>query len=812
MNKIISFILVFLISFNTIAVTCDPAIEKQIISLGVSLNNVETVYKCCGTEEKPGPYLADRKKTLSYKACVSHFKQGVPEDIEYSADFGGFECIGALLVQAWESLKRNYSELIETATHPLETAAEIAEFGKILLTEEGRSKIYNLIAQSIQDEAREFYSCLTNEERAEETCKAAGAFVANFVPPYLVIKKLISGVKYGHQVLKLRKEKKAQEIKLTLAAEEAKKLGELERRMGPAFKGLSDAKKAALLKVNDPAGFKERSLKDLQQRVKALDEAGLTEDEIVKGLDPKYYLFTTEIKKAKFLESIAPLENPKLAKAKVTFQLESTSGDLNFPGENNLGIEILEVDGKKVFAKSVAEENDPLYHLKSFGHEAEMAKELSDLGVGPKFFGVFQGSDKKYRIATEYVDGYAVHFGFTDQLKASASYYDNLDPRVIKDMREKTLKVIDAGINPGDIQFRVDAKTHKAFLIDPSFFQKLSPEKAKEVRERMEKFYDDLLKTNKEGKPLERIQLEVKPTAEIIERNSKLTDINRIKEFEKLTGKNPGSLTKEKRTALINAHYQEGVVNELNFGQIRDRVKILRAADFTDEEIRTGMDYGIFGSASTNISKINLDQAIQNYMNPDLNNSTVILRLDTLRTKGDYRGANNLGIEIMDVNGEKVFSKAAYRERKDITAGQMAYEQSYFLNEVEYVKKLSELNMGPSFKGVYKGADGKYRIVTQFVDGFEVHLGEIPSKIKNLHPATITEMNRMAMKLIDQGIDPLDLQFRVDARTGKPYIIDPSYFSPLDPADKPKILKDLEKDFKQLLEAKRESLQKLPAH
>lgn len=288
--------------------------------------------------------------------------------------------------------------------------------------------------------------------------------------------------------------------------------------------------------------------------------------------------------------------------------------------------------------------------------------------------------------------------------------------------------------------------------------------------------------------------------------NSQLNNTQRILEYEKLLKLRRGTLLNDpaKARAIIEAHNMPGKIGELTFSQIRSRVRHLKAAGYTSDEIRVGLDAGIFGNPSAAIKTVpklspNIERSIGTYVNADLRSAKVVSTVsdtknaDTANTHG-FNGDNNAGIEVLELNGKRLFAKIKFPPtQENLSAGQLKELEERFLNEVDYVKRLSDLGLGPKFHGVHKGADGKYRIVTDFVDGFEVHLGETPENLSRLSFATINDITEKSKKLVAAGIDPLDLQFRVD-KTGKAHVIDPEYFGKLDGADRTSIMRDLDGD------------------
>lgn len=291
-------------------------------------------------------------------------------------------------------------------------------------------------------------------------------------------------------------------------------------------------------------------------------------------------------------------------------------------------------------------------------------------------------------------------------------------------------------------------------------------------------------------------------------RNASLNDKERVAAFEKIMKVPAGTYSRDmkKYNAILKAHNMSGTVGNLNFSQIRERVSYLKKMGFTDKEIRAGLDNGIFGNVSQSVGDIaknmaSVDKSVGSFVNTDLAKGKVLQKItDTKFTSGQtlFKGENNSGIEIIEYQGKKVFAKIKFPPTdRNLSAEQLKILEDNFLNEVNYVKKLSDLNLGPKFHGVYKGADGKYRIVTDFVDGFEVHLGDLDEVSSKLTLAAANDISAKSKALLDAGIDPLDIQFRVDTH-GKAHVIDPEYFGKLTSENKALAIRDLNADLEDL--------------
>lgn len=185
--------------------------------------------------------------------------------------------------------------------------------------------------------------------------------------------------------------------------------------------------------------------------------------------------------------------------------------------------------------------------------------------------------------------------------------------------------------------------------------------------------------------------------------------------------------------------------------------------------------------------------------NAELARAPVLRKIDTKSVESvsvdgrSFEGQSNNGLEIIDYNGRKGFVKVLVEQPDEYLANAN--------NEVFYTDLLSRENMGPKLLGSYVGADNHIRIATDFVEGTHVHIGFVPTEIASLSAASIDEMEAMAKRLVDEGINPEDLQFRIDAK-GHPLIVDPARFSPLQPGQSRFWKDQFEEDFCRLREAR----------
>lgn len=146
-----------------------------------------------------------------------------------------------------------------------------------------------------------------------------------------------------------------------------------------------------------------------------------------------------------------------------------------------------------------------------------------------------------------------------------------------------------------------------------------------------------------------------------------------------------------------------------------------------------------------------------------------------------YSGRNNNGIEFLEKDGKSYFAK------KITVDG--PYKESELIKEARWTKELSDMNIGPKFQEVAKTGDGQYKIITEFIPGQELHLGYGVTNKQVIRPETIEKAKQIGLDLIEKGIKPGDLQFRV-TNEGRLYVVDPAQFSVIKtPEEKAKAIK-----------------------
>lgn len=148
-----------------------------------------------------------------------------------------------------------------------------------------------------------------------------------------------------------------------------------------------------------------------------------------------------------------------------------------------------------------------------------------------------------------------------------------------------------------------------------------------------------------------------------------------------------------------------------------------------------------------------------------------------------YSGAANNGLEILESSGKKYFAKIiAYTPEKE----------SQVLNELTWTREMDRLGYGPRLVTSAPASGGNLRIITEFIDGVELHFGFTTSRA-TISRAMIDKAYLIGRELIEKGIYPRDLQFRV-GKNGRFYIVDPALFKPItSPEEKIKAQEELKR-------------------
>jgi hypothetical protein len=124
--------------------------------------------------------------------------------------------------------------------------------------------------------------------------------------------------------------------------------------------------------------------------------------------------------------------------------------------------------------------------------------------------------------------------------------------------------------------------------------------------------------------------------------------------------------------------------------------------------------------------------------------------------------------------GKKVFAKVSYLKPGEARAGLRKAEN--IRNEVAWVKRLSELGIGPKFHGLSL-YEGRHAIVTEFVEGIHFD-GQIAIFSPNLKPTKqlLESLENIQRTLEREGVVSTDLQLRI--ASNRAWVIDPEMFEP----------------------------------
>jgi len=101
---------------------------------------------------------------------------------------------------------------------------------------------------------------------------------------------------------------------------------------------------------------------------------------------------------------------------------------------------------------------------------------------------------------------------------------------------------------------------------------------------------------------------------------------------------------------------------------------------------------------------------------------------------------------------------------------------SHYMNEVEWVKYLSDSRLGPEFIGIIE-KDGHYGLVTEFIEGRHVvprHMIYLPDNFRPT-PALLKRLQEISDALENGRIYTVDLQVRISETNA--WVIDPEAWS-----------------------------------
>lgn len=143
----------------------------------------------------------------------------------------------------------------------------------------------------------------------------------------------------------------------------------------------------------------------------------------------------------------------------------------------------------------------------------------------------------------------------------------------------------------------------------------------------------------------------------------------------------------------------------------------------------------------------------------------------------DRKDAMGLGYYkafVAKLDGKKVFAKVSYLKPGEARAGMRRAE--HIRNEAAWVKRLSELGIGPKFHGLSYYED-RHTIVTEFIDGihFDKEVAVIPQDFKPTR-ALLESLENIQRTLESEGVVSTDLQLRITPT--RAVVIDPEMFEP----------------------------------
>jgi hypothetical protein len=134
-----------------------------------------------------------------------------------------------------------------------------------------------------------------------------------------------------------------------------------------------------------------------------------------------------------------------------------------FSGENHQALYFAKLNERDVFIKVSYANSKTVGAYKTFEKEAAWVKQLSDLHIGPYFYGKTK-LEGGYAMATEVINGKHV----SDLVEFTQSE-DLINQNTLHDLEKIRATFQDHGIIPMDFQFRIDEEGH-VWVIDPAFF------------------------------------------------------------------------------------------------------------------------------------------------------------------------------------------------------------------------------------------------------------------------------------------------------------------------------------------------------
>ncbi|MBN8541888.1 MAG: hypothetical protein J0L82_15965 [Deltaproteobacteria bacterium] len=173
-------------------------------------------------------------------------------------------------------------------------------------------------------------------------------------------------------------------------------------------------------------------------------------------------------------------------------------------------------------------------------------------------------------------------------------------------------------------------------------------------------------------------------------------------------------------------------------------------------------------SAETQATKLLAIQAITERV--EFGRLTDVRELD----RADAMGLGFYKAFSAKLDGQKVFAKVSYLKPGEARAGMRKAE--HIRNEAAWVKRLSELGIGPKFHGLSSYED-RYTIVTEFVEGlhFDRQVAIVSPEFKPTKQL-LESLENIQRTLEKEGVVSTDLQLRISPT--RAWVIDPEMFAP----------------------------------
>lgn len=132
-------------------------------------------------------------------------------------------------------------------------------------------------------------------------------------------------------------------------------------------------------------------------------------------------------------------------------------------------------------------------------------------------------------------------------------------------------------------------------------------------------------------------------------------------------------------------------------------------------------------------------------------------------------GANHMKLYVGNLESESVFIKVSFA-KTNTTMGYKMFEK-----EAQWSKWMSDLGIGPKFKGIVKLEDG-YSIVTENFPGAHIdELSAFASQSGAINENTVRDLERIRATFAANKILPMDFHFRMSPE-GRVVVIDPAFY------------------------------------